>query len=171
MTARMRLRREDGEVYLNRWGWERDWLGGIFLHRMDAPDPGFDLHDHPWNFWSLIVWGGYEEERSDTRQAPLFARTADAWGHWSVTRGHVIERRALTMRRLTKLECHRVTNLFKRHSWSIVIHGPRFNRRRWGFYLPSGEYAFTWVDHDAYDGLERRHLYTDRTGPGEPADR
>jgi hypothetical protein len=168
VTARMRLRREDGEVYLNRWGWERDWLGGIFIHRMDAPDPGVDLHDHPWTFWSLIVCGGYEEERSDTRDAPLYAALAEQFP--SCTRGVVELRSVGSVRKMSRLECHRVTRLFKRHSWSIVVHGPRWNLRRWGFYLPAGE-THTWVDHSQYDGLERRKLYTERAKPGEPADR
>lgn len=169
MTSRMRLRREDGEVYLNRWGWERDWLGGIFIHRMDAPDPGRDLHDHPWTFWSLILWGGYEEERCDVRIAPYRATMIEMWGN--PQRGWRTSRRPLSVRKFTKLECHTVTGLLKRHSWSLVIHGPRVKGRRWGFYIPVGEYPFTWVDHDHYDGLERRKLYTDRVGPNEPADR
>ena len=39
--------------------------------------------------------------------------------------------------RLMRLdECHTITGLHKRRSWSIVIHGPY--RRKWGFYTPSG---------------------------------
>lgn len=86
MSARMRLRRADGAVYLDRWGFEwpakseepyrRPWFG-VFVHRMDAADPGIDLHDHPWWFGSLILWGGYTEERSDIRDAPARAATAE----------------------------------------------------------------------------------------------
>jgi hypothetical protein len=59
MASRIRLRREDGRVYLNRWGFECDRIGGVFLRKMEAPDPGLDLHDHPWSFVSLILKGGY----------------------------------------------------------------------------------------------------------------
>lgn len=90
MSARMRLRRADGSIYLDRWGieWptktesteehaERRPLFGMFLHRMDAADPGLDLHDHPWWFGSLILWGGYTEERATTREAPARAFSAE----------------------------------------------------------------------------------------------
>lgn len=165
MTSRMRLRREDGEVYLNRWGWERDWLGGIFIHRMDAPDPGIDLHDHPWTFWSLILWGGYEEERCEARVGSYYAEMVEKWGGRPKNHPRGV-RRPLSVRRMDKHECHTITNLLGCRSWSIVIHGPRVDGRRWGFYVPG-----RWVDHDDYDALERRKLYADRVGPGQPADR
>lgn len=56
LYRRLTLRRADGEVYLNRWGIGHDRVGGVLLHRMDAPDPGVDLHDHPWWFVSIILW-------------------------------------------------------------------------------------------------------------------
>ena len=33
----------------------------IKLHKTLMSDPA-DLHDHPWNYISLILWGGYFEE-------------------------------------------------------------------------------------------------------------
>jgi hypothetical protein len=30
------------------------------FHRSDADE----LHDHPWNFWTLILWRGYDERVS-----------------------------------------------------------------------------------------------------------
>jgi cellulose synthase/poly-beta-1,6-N-acetylglucosamine synthase-like glycosyltransferase len=68
MYRRLTLRRADGRVYLNRWGIGHDRIGGVLLHRMDAPDPGIDLHDHPWWFASLIIKGGYTEARATIRQ-------------------------------------------------------------------------------------------------------
>ena len=32
----------------------------IFLHKFLKSDPD-DLHDHPWDFISIILWGGYWE--------------------------------------------------------------------------------------------------------------
>jgi hypothetical protein len=34
----------------------------IFLHKIITSDPGRELHSHPWNFLSIILWGGYVEE-------------------------------------------------------------------------------------------------------------
>jgi len=34
---------------------------GIYLHKWLKPDPRETPHNHPWPFFSLILWGGYEE--------------------------------------------------------------------------------------------------------------
>ena len=140
MSARFRLRRPDGEVYLERWGFELGkagrW-GGIFVHHMTGPDPGKDLHDHPWWFGSLILKGGYVEVRAGTRRP---------------------KRRALNVRRrwswqaLRQDECHTIKRL-NGDTWTLVIHG--FRRSDWGFYTPQG-----WVFHRDYDD-SRRGLKTE----------
>lgn len=47
----------------------RRWLIGrkrtrwaLMLHKMHRPDDDNCHHDHPWNFWTLILKGGYVEE-------------------------------------------------------------------------------------------------------------
>lgn len=152
---RMRLRRADGKVYLDRWGLGTDRFGGVLLHRMSAPDPGVDLHDHPWWFASLVLWGGYVEERADTRDAPFFARLAETYT--SSRRGEERERRPGTVATTRLDECHRIIRLRRRSCWTVVVRGPR--RRRWGFYLPDG-----WVDERTYDETirsERRDMWNE----------
>lgn len=68
LYRRLTLRRADGQVYLNRWGVGHDRVGRVLLHKMEAPDPGVDLHDHPWWFVSIVLWGGYTEQRADIRE-------------------------------------------------------------------------------------------------------
>ena len=51
-----------GRTFLRRRGIEHLSLGGALLHRLDGPDPGLDLHDHPWTFVSIVLRGGYTEE-------------------------------------------------------------------------------------------------------------
>jgi hypothetical protein len=143
---RLTLRRADGRLYLSRWGIGHDRIGSILIHRMDAPDPGQDLHGHPWNFWSIILKGGYIEERSKTNRACSLA-----W--WNETHGdnlhERIERPWLSIRKLGLDECHSITELRAKESWSLVITGPR--KRGWGFYLPTG-----YVDESEYDAYQGR---------------
>lgn len=52
----------DGELYLRRWylkgrGTDEQW----FLHNIRLPDAGRELHDHPWDFTTKILSGGYTE--------------------------------------------------------------------------------------------------------------
>tara|TARA_Y100000592_G_C5260279_1_gene216996 strand:- start:103 stop:546 length:444 start_codon:yes stop_codon:yes gene_type:complete len=56
--------RLDEEPYLERYYLflkERDSFPfNIFLHRFLKSDPD-DLHDHPWNYRTIILYGGYWE--------------------------------------------------------------------------------------------------------------
>lgn len=153
---RLTLRRADGQVYLNRWGIGHDRIGGVYLHRMAAPDPGVDLHDHPWWFASLIVWGGYTELRADTREASMLARIADE--HPTCTRGIPVHRRWLSARTMRFDECHTITTLNRPVSWSLILRGPR--RRKWGFYLADG--YMPEAQYDATVRAGRRDLWSDQ---------
>lgn len=144
---RMRLRRADGAIYLDRWGLNLGNLGGLMLHRMSAPDPGIDLHDHPWAFVTVPLWGGYTEQRALTRDAPFLAGIADRWPG-TCTRGAEGEVRWGRPRLMRLDECHRITELHRRHCWTLVVKGPR--RRRWGFYTATG-----FIDERTYDETVR----------------
>lgn len=149
--VRMTLRRYDTKIYLDRWGFEHPRVGGLFLHRMDAPDPGLDLHDHPWSFLSIVLTGGYIEERADTRNAPKIAAFDRA------QRGIIVGRRRGSARVMRLDECHRITRLDAPRVWTLVLHGPR--RRSWGFYLADG-----YMGEQEYDEtvrVERRDLVAD----------
>jgi hypothetical protein len=150
----MRLRRADGAVYLDRWGWECS-LFGVFVHRMTAPDPGQDLHDHPWTFVTF-PFADYEEQRADTRLASTYATMADAYPGTS-HRGTLERVRRFRPRLMRLDECHRITGLSRRRVWTIVVHGPK--RRGWGFYLPTA-----WMPQHVYGRTvraERRDMHDD----------
>lgn len=127
MSARKRLRRADGRVHLERWGWECKWFG-VYLHCITAPDDGLDLHDHPWAFGSFILAGSYSEIRCPTRQASQLARSS-----W--IRGYRIHREMWTWKWLPMTDAHRI-DVIHDPVWSLVVRGPR--RRGWGFYTATG---------------------------------
>jgi hypothetical protein len=161
LYRRLRLRRADGRVYLNRWGVGHDRIGRILVHRMDAPDPGIDLHDHPWWFVTIPLWGGYTEQRANVREAEQLAVDAEVFGS---ARGAEEHRRPLRPRTMRLDECHTITRLARRTCWTLVIGGPR--RRPWGFYLPNG-----FVDEATYDRTvraERRDLWSDQNIAARP---
>lgn len=142
MWRRLTLRTSEG-VYLDRWGIRIPRLGAVLLHRMAAPDPGNELHDHPWAFLTIPLWGGYIERRADAQHARddhcfiLFNRSM----RWET-------RRPFRPRRMRLSEAHSVTALRRRTSWSLVFTGPL--RRDWGFYTRSQG----WVDHEVYESTE-----------------
>lgn len=52
-------------VYLRRLRiLQTPWFS-IYLHWINEPDADRDPHDHPWNFWSLILRGSYIERVHD----------------------------------------------------------------------------------------------------------
>lgn len=156
-VMRMTLRRPDGAVYMRRWGVElaRPNVGGVYLHRFTAGDPGVDLHDHPWTFASVILRGGYVEERANIREATGLARLAARWPDRGMRRGVEGTWRAPSVHWVRLDECHRITSLTGPVCWTLVLRGPR--RRRWGFYPPA---PGGWVDERFYD-LARRDLVAD----------
>jgi hypothetical protein len=75
------LIRRDGAPYLERYflaGWSplRPARGpGVFLHHFLASDRGDLVHSHPWKLSiSLILVGGYREERRDPDTGALIVR-------------------------------------------------------------------------------------------------
>jgi hypothetical protein len=109
--------------YMLRWILKLPW-GSVRLHKICRSDVGLRAlgdvpHDHPFDFVSLLLTGGYVEERFEDgvcRRLP-----------WP--RGSIVWRRAEDLHRL----------VLERPVWTIVVTGP--NRRRWGFETPAG-----WVD-------------------------
>lgn len=117
--------------YMDRWVLETPWFS-VRLHKIQRDDDARALHDHPWDFVSLILWGRYRELepggfcpcavcgglRSRTRRiGPLNIKRAEALHRLEVVRGPV---------------------------WTLCFTGPR--RRQWGFQDPERG----WVAWDEY---------------------
>lgn len=121
-----------------RW-WQRllTWLPCVYLHRFAASDSDLDdLHNHPWCATSLILAGGYSEER---RIATFdgFEVVRREYGPWSINR-------------LEADTFHRV-DLIEDDCWSAIAIGEK--TQSWGFWNRySGEFLH-WKEH-----LRRRDM-------------
>ena len=144
MTTRLRLRDNAGRIFLDRWGWECRWFG-VYVHRVAAPDPGLDLHDHPWPFVSFVLWGGYVDEVYPAREA---SRVAPDLDRWSTARGLPRRCRRWRWHRVPLTDAHRIVSVEPR-TWTLVVRGCK--SRPWGFYERSG-----WVHWQSYDYAARR---------------
>lgn len=132
-------------LYLRRWficGWGTDsqW----FIHNIRLPDEGRDMHDHPWDFTSWILKGGYTEE---VLQSEGTTTWTDVRRH---TQGERIEN--------TAYHAHRIEFVHRRpdtpgSAWTLVNTGPA--RRVWGFFTKGPpKCAYEWVNWRKYLGLE-----------------
>jgi hypothetical protein len=136
-----------GKPFVKRRGIDLK-LFGIYWHRLPAPDPGVDLHDHPWSAVSILGGGWYRERWAEAR-APGIEHVR------SFHRGQI--------RRLRATEIHTITDVGP-GTWTIVLRGPRRaktplgpvdRRGAWGYYQPRpGGHA--WVPHTLYDYENRR---------------
>lgn len=137
------LRTAEGELYLQRIRLLSTPLFGLFIHKLEVPDPGPDLHDHPWWFASLILLGGYDQWIAETRSAPFYATLRERMGS-SCTPGEERKRRWLSVGRIRLHECHKIFRLYRSPTWTLVLRGPR--RHSWGFHSARG-----FEDHRTYD--------------------
>jgi hypothetical protein len=125
---RLKLRGSKG-TYMNRWGLALDQIGGVYLHRMDAPDPGgYSLHDHEWAFFTVVLWGGYEEARADIIEGP------NQFGRGKHGEKRTETRRLFRPRFLGRGECHAIMRLRRKVCWTLLFRGPR--RGTWSLYSP-----------------------------------
>lgn len=137
---RIILDRVSKEPYLERYYVflkDRNWFPfNIFLHRFLKSDPD-DQHDHPWNYITIILKGGYWE----------YVLTYDNQGH--INGETKIWRGAGHMRRCQAESYHRIELEPGVDCWTMFITGKR--RREWGFIEHSKSWSnLTWVPNEEY---------------------
>ncbi len=122
--------RGETEVYLARLNvLSTPWFG-IKLHWINRPDQDRDLHDHPWSFLSILLWGNYDEV------TPAVFEKDGRWFSAQKTR----RIRWFNFKRAPA--AHRISRVSRRVV-TLVINGPK--TRDWGFYTADG-----WVRWDRY---------------------
>jgi hypothetical protein len=113
---------ETGE-YMKRYYLESSADGSIRFHNIINSDPGNDLHDHPWDFVTVLVSGSYKEVTPT-----------------GITR---YEAPCLIMRKAN--DFHRLI-LDEGEVWTYFVCGKV--KRKWGFKTERG-----WIPYDRYSGL------------------
>lgn len=148
LWRRLTLLGPNGDPFLVRIGIDGFRRAGVFIHRLPGPDPGLDLHDHPWPFATLVLRGAYRELVAEAR-TPGY-ETARWW-----RRGSFHRMPLTTVHRIVYVEPGTLT---------LVIRGRK--SRRWGFLQPTAPIArnhnetrmatYRWVDYETYDYATRR---------------
>lgn len=104
-----------GDDYLRRW-WiaPRNQGSNVYLHEILRSDDDHALHDHPWDWTTHILDGGYIEHTPE--------------GTFERRSGDIISKRAADLHRLELQPGGRAVTLF--------VTGPK--SREWGFAFPEG---------------------------------
>jgi len=119
---RFDIRDRNGNLHFTRWRLiELPWFG-LYIHRILLPDGDLHQHNHPWSFWSLILWGSYLEQVGD----------------------RLNERQSGSITFRTAEKYHRVVRT--NGAWTLILRGPR--RPSWGYdvdgkHVESAEYRRT----------------------------
>lgn len=104
----------NGKPYLTRWiVFECGWFG-FYVHKFWDSDYERALHDHPWNFVSIVLKGSYLEWTDNT----VITRKAGSIAYRSCTHKHRVE--------LTD----------KKPVWTLMFVSKRL--RPWGFWPSTG---------------------------------
>lgn len=136
-----------GEENPYLWRWyviPRNPFFNLYLHRFMRDDDDRALHDHPWWFVSLVLWGGYYEHRAQLvvrhkRQSLGLVdvgRTVNERGLLSLAYRDTADRHKVALRRDANgkpLPC-----------WTLVLTGR--TKRVWGFWC-----ADDFVPHDEFE--------------------
>lgn len=125
----------------------------IRLHVIHRADVDHCLHDHPWAFWALVLWGGYVEEVPTPDATPAeavagFPRRVD-----NVVRPFRLHYRPLDYK-------HRISRLLRRVSITLAYAGPL--DQHWGFHTTEGKVPW---EEFVTEGRARRVLWCDIRTP------
>jgi len=112
-----------GTLYMQRW-----WLikpgflpFSIRVHHIVRPDADRHLHDHPFNYRTIILRGGYVEE--------------DVFGEFDIrVSGDTVKATANTFHRISHVD-------HKDGAWTLFIMGRR--RNQWGFMVDGHKVHWT----------------------------
>lgn len=129
--------REDSKLYLMRWYWNFKFFT-FKIHKFYESDDDC-LHDHPWNFISIILKTGYNEisiidPKEVKHNDNVFIYSESTPRRWAIKKyygpGSIIFHKAT--------HTHRVELIDNKNAWTIVFTGSRL--RAWGF----RDKLFTW---------------------------
>lgn len=135
---RIVLDRQSNDPYLERYYLflqdRKKFPFNVFLHKFLKSDPD-DVHDHPWNYATLILKGGYWEhipsEYKPYRTLDGNLNTVRVWrgpGHFRMCSAESFHRIELN----PNVEC-----------WTLFMPGRQ--RREWGFDVEGN-----WIQHEQY---------------------
>jgi hypothetical protein len=145
------IHRDDGSPYLIRWYLFRCSRFQICLHHILLSD--YDcLHDHPWAFWSFILWGGYWER---VPLHPTIFAEASQKGRDRFKRLYGVDGMAQKKKWYSPFSFLK-REMYWRHAlelppgktaWSLLIMFKK--EREWGFWTTTG-----WEHYKTYDSTQ-----------------
>ncbi|HYE40347.1 MAG TPA: hypothetical protein VEB23_10465 [Ramlibacter sp.] len=142
-TPYIHIHGKDGSLYMGRWWlfnpyqphsdgagrkWS-EWLPSIRIHHICRPDSDRHLHDHPWNARTIVLRGGYKEERP-VSGVPHGVTWTPVWTDDDRLRAGFTREPGYTGQLLFG-EYHRISHIPEGGAWTLFITWRK--RGTWGF--------------------------------------
>lgn len=133
-----KLRRESGEVYMDRWQLIKSRLLCVYVNRINMPDYDDLPHNHPWaESYSLKLCGAYTEDVFEKASVVYQRITGEAW---PLAEDGLIPMARMPPRWSRIPDIHRIAELTGgKPCWTLFI---GFGRR------PGGDSAWGFVQSD-----------------------
>lgn len=126
------IKSKSGELHFKRWRlFATPWFD-VNIHAIYKADQDKHMHNHPWNIWTMVLWGGYHE---------MYRKEKDG----SITRKPRI---ILNMRYANTNQYHKIEQMISKKCITLAIMSKR--KSDWG-YLVNGEH----IQHEEYRRLKR----------------
>lgn len=121
----------DGELYMERFAlFETKYLS-MRLHHIVREDRDRHLHDHPWDFASIVLGGNYTEVRPIASLPSLWRNGQEMCRPVERKVGSIAFRRASDRHMITRVS---------EGTWTLFITG--MYRNKWGFFTPAGKVPY-----------------------------
>lgn len=139
------IKSKGGELHFRRWRiLETPWFN-IYIHGIYKEDEEAHLHDHPWNYLSIVLRGYFSE-----RTLNYDVITDENKKEWKSRRieENVIGPSSFIYRKAESF--HKIQKLHSNAVFTLFFTGKR--KREWGYDL-SGN----WVDHITYRKMKNEN--------------
>lgn len=125
------LLRADGKDYMERWVLTYPF-GMVRIHKIISSDVDYHLHDHPWDFVTIMLKGSYCEHTPINNKAKVYPCATSMEYHF-----------APSARFIRADEYHRLT-VNRGPIWTLVLTGRKKNK--WGFLTRDGKLQWREVE-------------------------
>ena len=127
------IRKKTGELHFRRFRLFSCYFFSIYIHQFLLPDEDEHLHTHPWNFFNMILKGGYFERLLTNKNIVTKWRRIGYFGYHKSSYAHKIEK-------------------VKPNTISLVITGKR--KSDWGYITEHGN-----IQHEEYRKMKRGGMF------------
>lgn len=115
------IRSKEGILHFKRWRILKTPWFEIYIHGIFKEDQDLHLHSHPWNIWTMVLFGSYFEE--------LFLEDSNS----TITK----LRRPLNMAYRRHDRFHKIKKLNSKSVYTLAIVGKR-KQSEWGYKTEEG---------------------------------